>query len=285
MTGKICNIQPFSIYDGPGIRTVFFMKGCNLRCFWCHNPESQESRNTLAHFPHKCIGCGECAKVCPSAAGGRIAIHTDGCILCGKCADECFADAIEMIGRTITASDAIEIIKRDKNLFQSSGGGVTFSGGEPLLQPDFLKEVMMQCKAENIHTAVESAVCVPWENIETVLPYCDRFICDLKHADSEKHKEGTGVGNERILENLALLAESGKLHEVRTPIIPGFNDSEEDVIKIRDIVKSLGNDIKYTLLPFHNICASKYESQGRKFLAADLPEPTKEQMERLNALL
>ena len=285
MTGKICNIQPFSIYDGPGLRTVFFMKGCNLRCFWCHNPESQESQSTLAHFPHKCIGCGECAKVCPSAKDGKIALHTKSCILCGNCAKECFADAIELIGQTVTVNESVAIIKKDKDLFQGSGGGVTFSGGEPLLQPDFLSEVMMQCKKEGIHTAVESAVCVPWENIERILPFCDCFICDLKHADPQKHKEGTGVSNERILENLTKLAQTGKLYEIRTPIIPDFNDSEDAVIKIRDIVRGLGTAIRYTLLPFHNICASKYESQGRRFSASDLKEPSLEQMDRLNALL
>ena len=283
--GRICNIQPFSVHDGPGIRTAFFMKGCNLRCFWCHNPESQDSRGTVAFFPHKCIGCGECAKVCPNADGGRAAFHSEACTLCGRCAEECFAEAIELIGRDITADDAFDIIKKDKELFVRSGGGVTFSGGEPLLQPDFIAEVMQKCKAEGIHTAVESAVCVTWESIEKILPYCDAFICDLKHADSEKHKIGTGASNERIIENLKRLADTGKLYEVRTPIIPGFNDSAEDVKKINEIIKGFGKGVPHRLLPFHSICASKYESQGRVFEAANIAEPTKEKMNQLNSLI
>lgn len=285
MIGRICNIQPFSIHDGPGIRTVFFMKGCNLRCFWCHNPESQESKSTLAFYRHKCVGCGECAKVCPAAKNGKSALHTSDCLLCGRCAEECFDEAIELIGRDITADEAVAILRKDKELFRSSGGGVTFSGGEPLLQSDFLREVMAQCKAEGIHTAIESAACVPWEHIERILPLCDCFICDLKHADTKKHKEGTGVGNETIIENLARLAQTGKLYEIRTPIIPTFNDTAEDVIMLREKIKGFGGSIKHTLLPFHNICASKYESQGRRFRAAEIPEPTKEKMAELNALL
>lgn len=285
MTGRICNIQPFSIHDGPGIRTVFFMKGCNLRCFWCHNPESQELGTTMAFYSHKCIGCGACAEVCPKVTDGKIAILTDACISCGKCTEECFAEAIEMIGKEITVDEAVKILAKDKNIFAESGGGVTFSGGEPLLQPDFVAEVMKKCQELGIGTAIESALSVPWENIEKVLPYCDSFICDIKHADSEMHKRGTGAGNERILENLSRLAKSGKLYEIRTPVIPTFNDCEDDIIAIRDIVKGLGGDIKYTLLPFHKICASKYESQGRRFEAANIPEPTKEQIERLNLLI
>lgn len=284
MTGKICNIQSFSLHDGPGIRTVFFMKGCNLRCFWCHNPESQDAGVTMAFYPHKCIGCGACAEVCPVAQNGRAAILSNSCISCGKCAEECFAEAIEAIGRTITVDEAVQILKKDKDLFTSSGGGVTFSGGEPLLQPDFIGEVMKECNSLGIHTAIESAVCVPWESIEKILPYCDCFICDLKHADNDMHRLGTGAGNERIIENLTRLAKSGKLKEIRTPVIPTFNDRESDIIAIWDIVKGLGAGVKYTLLPFHNICASKYESQGRKFGAANIPEPTKEQMEKLNLL-
>lgn len=239
----------------------------------------------MAFYPHKCIGCGACAEVCPCAKDGKIAILSDACTACGKCAEECFAEAIEAIGREITIDDAVKLIKKDEHLFKSSGGGVTFSGGEPLLQPDFVAAVMKECNALGISTAIESAVCVPWENIEKVIPFCDYFICDLKHADSEKHRQGTGVGNERIIENLTRLATTGKLFEVRTPVIPTFNDAESDIIAIRDIVKSFGAEIKYSLLPFHNICASKYESQGRKFEAAHIPEPTKEKMEKLNLLI
>ena len=285
LTGKICNLQPFSIHDGPGIRTVIFMKGCNLRCFWCHNPESQDSKKTVAFYPHKCIGCGECVNICPNGKEGVTARFTENCSLCGKCAEECFSEAIEIIGEEFSVDKLIHTIIKDKNLFITSGGGITFSGGEPLLQPDFVAEVMKRCKAEGIHTAIESAVCIPWENIEKILPYCDYFICDLKSADTDKHKNATGAGNEKIIENLKRLSQTGKLKEVKTPIIPHFNDTKEEIIKIRDIVRSLDGDIKHTLLPFHSICESKYTSQGRIFLASGIEEPSKEKMNELNLLL
>ena len=285
LTGKICNIQPFSIHDGPGIRTVIFMKGCNLRCFWCHNPESQDSKKTVAFYPHKCIGCGECVNICPNGKEGVTARFTENCSLCGKCAEECFSEAIEIIGEEFSVDKIMHTIIKDKNLFITSGGGITFSGGEPLLQPDFVAEAMKRCKAEGIQTAIESAVCVPWENIEKILPYCDYFICDLKSVDTDKHKNATGAGNEKIIENLKRLSQTGKLKEVKTPIIPHFNDTKEEIIKIRDIIRSLDGDVKHTLLPFHNICESKYASQGRVFKAAGLEEPSKEKMEELNSVL
>ena len=285
MTGTICNIQPFSIHDGPGIRTVVFMKGCNLRCFWCHNPESQDRKITISHYPHKCIVCGECSQVCPAAKDGKPAFFTEDCTRCGKCAEECFAEAIVAIGEETTTETLLKRLLKDKNIFLTSGGGVTFSGGEPLLQSDFAAEVMRSCKAEGIHTAVETALCVPWKSVETLIPVCDCFICDLKSADSQKHKEATGAGNELIITNLRKLAALGKLNEVRTPVIPGFNDSPEDICAIRDIVRTFDGEIKYTLLPFHKICEGKYISQGRPFPAAAIPEPTKEQMELLNNLI
>lgn len=285
MYGKICNIQPFSIHDGPGIRTVIFMKGCNLRCFWCHNPESQDTKQTLAFYRNKCIGCGECVNVCPNVRNGATARFSEECSLCGECAKECYAEAIEVIGKDIASEEIVKIALKDKNLFETSGGGITFSGGEPLLQPDFIAETMKACKCEGIHTAIESAVCVNWENIEKILPYCDYFICDLKSADSEKHKKATGVGNERIIENLRKLSATGKLKEIKTPVIPDFNDTEDDIKEIRDIVRSFDGEIKYSLLPFHNICESKYESQGRTFRAAGLKEPSKEKMDKLNFLI
>lgn len=282
LTGKICNIQPFSIHDGPGIRTVVFMKGCNLRCYWCHNPESQERGMTIAFHPHKCIGCGACAEVCPAAVDGKPAFFTDRCLKCGKCAENCFSEAIAAIGEDVTVSGLVKKLEKDKSIFASSGGGVTFSGGEPLLQPDFVAAVMKECQRMGIHTAVETAICVPWENVEKILPYCDFFLCDLKSADSQKHREATGAGNERILENLSRLAKTGKALEIRTPVIPGFNDTEEDIAKIGALVRSFGPGIPHTLLPFHSMCTSKYESQGRRFAAADLEEPSDTKMKQLN---
>jgi len=283
-TGRICNIQPFSIHDGPGIRTVVFMKGCNLRCYWCHNPESQEYRTTIAFYPHKCIGCNECASVCPMAQDGKAAFFSEDCLRCGKCAQSCFAEAVTAIGEDISLSALVQKCAKDQEVFASSGGGVTFSGGEPLLQPDFVAAAMKALKEQGIHTAVETAICVPWENVEKLLPWCDLFLCDLKSADSLKHKQATGVGNEKIIENLEKLSKTGKPLEIRTPVIPDFNDTKEDIARIRAIIRSFGVQIPHKLLPFHNMCSGKYESQGRQFIAAQLPEPSARMISELDAV-
>lgn len=285
MVGKISNIQPFSLHDGPGIRTTVFMNGCDLNCFWCHNPESKSGERTILFHPHKCIGCGECVKICPNAHDGETARFSDSCTICGKCAEGCFTEAIELKGGTVTVEDIMQKLRRDKTFFSESGGGVTFSGGEPLRQADFVAAVMKACKQEGIHTAVESAMYLPFSEVEKILPYCDCFICDLKSANSQKHKAATGAGNELIIENLKKLAATGKLYEIRTPVIPDFNDTKDDITAIYNIVKSLGGNIKYTLLPFHNICIGKYDSMGKVFPAANLLEPTKEQMKILEDLI
>lgn len=285
MKGRIVSIQPFCIHDGHGIRTTIFMKGCNLRCFWCHNPESQDDGTTMAFHRHKCIKCGECGKVCPKAKDGNVVLFTEDCICCGKCEEVCFAEAIEAIGAEVSVSEVVKRVLRDKNILQASGGGVTFSGGEPLLQADFVAEVMADLRAEKIHTAIETACCVDWSRFERIMPYCDYFICDLKSADSTKHRDAVGAGNEIIIENLRKLAATGKEMEIRTPVIPGFNDREKDISAIWDIVKSFGREIKYSLLPFHNICDGKYESIGRVFPAAHIEEPSRECMKRLELIL
>ena len=285
MFGNISKIQPFSVNDGPGIRTVVFMKGCNMRCFWCHNPENLSKTPTMATYPQKCISCGECVKVCPNVQNGKTAIFTENCALCGNCSDVCFADAIEKIGREISVDEVMQILIKDKSLYETSGGGVTFSGGEPLLQADFVFEVMDKCNKNGIHTAMETALFVDWDNIEKLVPVCDYFICDLKSADSQKHKKATGAENKLIIENLKKLADTGKLKEVRTPVVPGFNDEKEDILAIWEFVKTLGKNVKYSLLPFHNICEAKYQSQGRDFPASHLKEPSAEKMAELNALL
>jgi len=285
MKGYISNIQPFSLHDGPGIRTTVFMKGCDLKCFWCHNPEAMDKDRTIAFYQHKCIGCNECVKVCPVAKNGRVGFFNGECIKCGECARVCFAEAFEVIGEEIDSDYLISKLLRDKPVFEMSGGGVTFSGGEPLRQADFVAEVMKGCKKEGIHTAIETAIYLPYREIEKVLPYCDYFICDLKCADSKKHLENTGAGNEIIIENLRKLSGTGKLKEVRTPVIPGFNDNKEDILAIFEIVKSLGEGVRYTLLPFHNICEGKYLSQGKKYPASGLSKLTKEEMRVLEDLV
>ena len=244
MIGNICNIQPFSLHDGPGIRTTVFMKGCDLKCYWCHNPEAMNKEKTIVFHSHKCIGCKECLKVCPNAKNDKVAFFFGECEKCGKCAETCFSEALEVIGSDVSSDFIVQKLLCDISVFNESGGGVTFSGGEPLKQADFVAEVMKKCKGNGIHTAIESAMYLPFGEVEKILPYCDYFICDLKSANSQKHLEATGVKNENIIENLRKVALTGKLKEVRTPVIPGFNDTKEDIAAIYNIVKSFGGDIK-----------------------------------------
>lgn len=290
MNSTIFNIQPFSVYDGPGLRTVVFMKGCNLKCFWCHNPESQSAKPELMFYSHKCIGCGACSTCCPETQNGKAAIFSPLCNTCLKCIPECYSEALELSGRSVDEEELIQILLKDKTVFERTGGGVTFSGGEPLLQAEFIFNVMQKCKKNGIHTAVETALCVSWEIIEKLLSVCDLWICDLKSMDSEKHRGATGMDNRLILSNLKRLSESlfqtdtypasPKLL-IRTPIIPAFNDTLEDIEKIAAFIKSLRGTVPFELLPFHGICENKYTALNRDYQAKNLAEPDSGAINRL----
>jgi pyruvate formate lyase activating enzyme len=285
LDGIIFNTQHFSIHDGPGIRTTVFLKGCNLRCYWCHNPESQNTKPEIQRIASKCVGCGACLEVCPQAENGTIALFSEHCLKCGACADVCYADAISRVGYSVSSEKLFEEISGDLDVYQKSGGGVTFSGGEPLLQPDFLLEVLKLCKQAGIHTAIETAALVPWETLERVLPYLDLVLCDLKILDEQKHRSATGQSNVQILKNIQKMSERGTNLIVRTPVIPEFNDNEEAIRAISDFVSSLPNHPSLELLPFHNLCAGKYEALNRIFKARNLQEPKAEQMEQLRRYL
>lgn len=283
MEGFITNIQPFSLQDGPGIRTTVFMKGCNLRCYWCHNPEAMIPQKVVQFFPKKCIGCGSCVRACPLADrdAGLTARFTDRCRLCGRCADACSAEALIMTGRRLTVDELMEELEKDRGIFLHSGGGVTFSGGEPLLQPDFVLEALIRCRDRGISTAIETALNVPWETVEGLLPYLDLFICDLKAVDPKKHKAGTGADNRQILHNIR---ETVKIHPnvlVRTPVVPGFNDTPEDMRENAAFLASLGYPVQTELLPFHGVCENKYQSMNMKYGASGKKTPEKEWMRRL----
>lgn len=261
-SGTLFNIEHGSFVDGPGIRTVVFFKGCLLRCAWCHNPESQSFLPEKMVYRHLCIGCGRCKTVCPSP---------DHCTLCGKCAAVCPRNAIRIMGKTWTVDEVMAEITEDKD-FYAPDGGVTFSGGECLLQPAFLRELLARCRKAGISTAVDTAGDVPWETLAAILPDTDLFLYDIKLLDSEKHRAFTGVANERILENYRRLIASGARVIVRMPVIPGVN--EEDAAKLPAFFNENGWPEQCELLPYHRLGENKYPALSREGQTFDVPEKT-----------
>lgn len=283
--GFIFDIQPFSLHDGPGTRTTVFMQGCPLRCKWCHNPESQPFGGAMLYYPSKCIGCGACAEVCENGSPVRTALHTEKCAVCGKCADECYAEAVKKSGRSISEDELFEETIRDKAVYVQSGGGVTFSGGEPLMQAEFIAPVMKRLKADGVHIAVETSLCMKWDNIEKVIGLVDLFFVDIKCVSPDIHKVGVGVDNSVILENIKKLSAAGADMILRTPVVPGFNADEAEIGKIGAFIKSLPGGHKAELLAYHGMCSPKYAALGREFPCEGVPEPTREEMEKYTEIL
>ena len=268
----IFDIQRNSFVDGPGIRTTVFFKGCNLRCKWCHNPESQSFDKQMMFYKDKCTGCGKCREVCPN--------HLQSCDFCGKCELYCPADARKVCGREYTSDEVLAEVIKDKAFYENSGGGVTFSGGECMLQLDFLCEILEKCKAAGIHTAVDTAGNVPWKSFEKILPFTDLFLYDIKAFGAELHRKGTGVSNELILENLKNLSGRADII-VRIPVIGGYNDNDEEIRQIADFLKQI-KIIKAELLPYHAMGEHKYTALGRNPESFNVPN--KNFMNRLQQL-
>ena len=265
--GRIINIQRFSIHDGPGIRTTVFLKGCNLRCLWCHNPESQHPEPQRMFYRHKCTNCGECSRVCEKAMLAR-------CDNCGRCITVCQRGARELVGRKITAEALLAELMKDKSYYTTSNGGVTFSGGEPLLQPAFLKTVLKMCKEAGIHTAIETAGNVNWETISRLLPYTDLFLYDIKAVDSEVHKRCTGVENNRILENAReLMQHCPEKLLFRMPVVPGYNDSQVAA------AAAFTEGFPLELLPYHRTGIGKYDALGIPYELGSVEPPSAEMMQ------
>lgn len=282
MTGRIFNIQRFSVHDGPGIRTTVFFKGCNLHCIWCHNPESIPRGDVLEFNAQKCIGCGQCFLTCPQGAhrmteAGKHVIDRDKCIRCMRCAQTCYAGALVKVGRDVEADYVEKQILSDKPYYERSGGGVTFSGGECMIQTPFLLELLQRCKKQGIHTAVDTAGNVEREAFEDVLPYTDLFLFDVKAADPQIHKALTGVSNERILQNLRFLSGSGARIFIRVPLIPSKNLGEMPAIAalLADIRPE-----KIEILPYHKLGLSKYEALDLPNACKDEEVPTDEIMQK-----
>lgn len=251
----IFDIKKYAIHDGPGIRTTIFFKGCPLSCRWCHNPESWQPLGELSWRMTRCTACGKCAGVCRAAAitldEKTILTDPDKCTLCGDCIEACPADARESIGTEMTVDEIMTEIEKDTVFYDQSGGGVTFSGGEPLSQLEPLCQLLKRCKAREIHTAIDTTCCAPAEAIEAVQPDTDLFLCDIKHTDTDIHKKFTGVGNELILKNIEYLAEKKSPIIVRIPLIGGFNDDPKNIEATAKFIASLPNVNRVDLLPYN----------------------------------
>lgn len=274
MTGNIFDIQKFSVIDGPGIRTTVFFKGCNLKCGWCHNPESQKKHTEFLFYQSKCVSCGMCAKVCDRGDGE--------CTLCGKCTLYCPVHAREICGKDYTVEEVFRQIEADKLFYDTSGGGVTFSGGECMLQIDFLEAVMQKCRQAGIHTAVDTAGCVPWEHFQRAIPFADMFLYDMKCVTESLHRKGTGVSNRLILENLEKLSkETNADIIIRIPVIPGFNADDDEMRRMADYVAGLCVK-SVELLPYHAMGENKYAALGMDVPAYSIPDD--EQMAHFRSL-
>jgi pyruvate formate lyase activating enzyme len=284
--GIVFNIQRFCVDDGPGIRTSVFLKGCNMRCFWCHNPESQHKKPEIQYFVAKCIGCGHCADLCPSKArnlqAGSLTYDRAVCTQCGRCVQECPTGALEMCGKEMTATQVMDEVSRDAPFYQNSQGGVTFTGGEPLMQKDFLKAFLVLCREKGFHCAVESALNLPWEYVEAVAPYVDLFLADIKLMDSQRHRQVTGCGNQLILSNIQRLSQSGATLHIRIPLIPGINDTQKDMEEIATFISGLKGISAVQLMPFHNLAQGKYQSLDRLSSTDGMIPPKEETISRLS---
>ncbi len=266
--GLIFNIQKFSIQDGPGIRTTVFMKGCPLNCPWCSNPEGMSPEPEIITNDLKCIGCGKCAEACPINAisfneAGRT-IDRELCNNCLECAKVCPSKSIEVAGDYMTVEEAFEVVAQDEPFYRNSGGGVTISGGEALLQWEFTLDLLKRSKEANFHTALDTTAYCKWEHMEKVLEYTDLILFDIKNMDPEKHKEKCGVDNKLILENLKKAVKKTKIW-LRIPLIPGYNDSEESMRLIADLAVKT-NAEKLSLLPYHEYGKQKYPRVGKEYL-------------------
>jgi len=284
-TGIVFDIKKFSIHDGPGIRTTVFFKGCPLHCVWCHNPESQALQPEIMFLKERCLYCGACQEVCASGAiawcGDLQFIQQEKCTLCGACVEACYAEARQMVGREMTAAQMMAEIERDIAFYDESGGGVTFSGGEPLAQPDFLLVLLQSCREKEIHTALDTCGFASWERLNSIREYVDLFLYDLKLMDDARHKKLTGVSNKVILQNLQALSQRGHNIVLRVPVIPGVNDDADNIRQIGEFVAALPHRHRVDILPYHHTAADKYERLHKNYKLGEVRPPSSERMRKI----
>ncbi len=285
-SGLITHIQRFSVHDGPGIRTTVFLKGCQMRCAWCHNPETLRPDAEIQVFPERCIGCRTCETICRH---GAHAFTETGhnydrqlCVVCGECVDECYAKALVRVGEMRTAESVVADVLADRAFYEPTGG-VTISGGEPLLQAEFTVDILAQSRQEGIHTAVETNLAWPWRVVEPLAAVVDLFLVDIKTMDDEAHRKWTGVSNRQTLDNLRQLDALGKKITVRTPVVVGVNERPQQIGAVADFLAPLRNLDQYELLPYHSLGTGKYESLGLDEPCPEFRAPAPAELERLAA--
>jgi pyruvate formate lyase activating enzyme len=289
--GIIFDVKRFATSDGPGIRTLVFLKGCPLKCRWCANPESQSVAPELIYYSKNCMGCGRCVAACPQGAiqpnpnTGSLMVDRKKCTACGKCVDVCYYEARKLVGQETTVSELIKTIRKDKQFYDNSNGGVTLTGGEPLSQPDFSRELLKACKQAGISTAMETSGYAPWQQIEGILPYLDLLFLDIKQVDPELHREFTGVSNAQILGNLAQLNEKfGGDLIVRIPFIPNCNNSDEIISRMIEFVSHFKTVKRIEVLPYHRFGITKYAGLDRHYDLEGVDAVRKQDLEYLQKL-
>lgn len=291
LSGMVLSVSRFSVDDGPGIRTVIFLKGCPLKCIWCSTPEGQKEMPELMHFKDKCTLCKKCSQVCPQKA---LKITEEGldvqrqlCTVCGTCVGVCLYDAMKIAGRKMSVDEIVEEVQRDVLFYQTTGGGVTLSGGEPLYQADFSAEILKRCKQLGINTAIETCAFGEWEAMRALIELSDFVFFDVKHMLPKKHLCYTGVTNYHILENIrrAVIGFRSKKFTIRVPIVPGYTDTIENLCRLSEFVTSLPYKVPVQLLPYHRLGVVKYYALGRNYKLKDIVPPTHDQLARVETIL
>ena len=287
-TAVITDIKRFAVHDGPGIRTTFFLKGCPLKCIWCHNPEAIAFPPVMACYPHRCIDCGSCVPVCKSGAqimaDGKHQLLMEKCTACGACETECLGNALKLYGRSIDLDEAVSIALEDADFYRESGGGVTVSGGEPLMQSRFTLAFLKALKEQGIHTALDTCLFVQQEHLKQALAVTDIFLVDFKHPDPARHKELTGQGNEKIKENLEFLAANGAKIAIRIPFVPGCNSAQEEVEAAGKYLSRFQLE-EIRLLPYHALARSKYAALQMPDTMPQVQPPTAAELESAAGIL
>ena len=271
----VISITRMTVHNGPGIRTLILLKGCPLRCIWCSTPESWKESPEIAFYPDNCILCNDCLPVCPKNAittGDKaVVIDRELCDSCGRCADVCNTEALRLLGQQYTADELVCEVKKDEIVYKHSGGGVTVSGGEPLLEPEFATELLRALKQNGVNTGADTCGFVSRNNIEAVLPYIDFFLWDIKHMDDDTHRKLTGVSNRLILDNLRFVSDNNIPVYLKIPVIPGYNDSEENLRAVCDFARNLPSLVEINLLPLHHLGKARYTALGLEYPIDGIP--------------